>query len=46
MENPKRTLSPARAKQLGAIGFAFFFIKGMAWLIAPAIFLWLQAPGL
>ncbi len=27
--------------RLGQIGFAFFLLKGMLWLIAPLVFYWL-----
>ncbi len=29
--------------RLGVLGFAFFFIKGMAWLIVPAALAWMAA---
>ena len=28
-------------RRLGAAAFAFFFIKGMLWIAAPFVFLWL-----
>jgi hypothetical protein len=31
-------------RRLGAAGFAFFFLKGIAWLVAPAI-LWVVRGG-
>ncbi len=27
-------------KRLGVAGFLFFFIKGMLWLIVPAVLVW------
>ncbi len=27
--------------RLGMAGFAFFFVKGLLWLIAPFVFYWL-----
>jgi hypothetical protein len=27
-------------RKFGLAGFAFFFIKGMLWLIAPFVFIW------
>ena len=35
--------TPARRRwleRLGMAGFAFFFIKGLLWLIAPFLFYW------
>ena len=29
-------------RRLGAAGFVFFFVKGMLWLLAPFVFLWLS----
>ncbi|MBL0921145.1 MAG: hypothetical protein IBJ10_03335 [Phycisphaerales bacterium] len=29
--------------RFGVLGFAFFFIKGMAWLIVPAALAWMAA---
>ena len=28
-------------RRMGAVAFAFFFIKGMLWVAAPFVFLWL-----
>lgn len=28
-------------KKFGLAGFAFFFIKGILWLLAPFVFAWL-----
>ena len=28
-------MSPERLKRLGAIGFLFFLLKGLAWLLLP-----------
>ncbi len=41
MHTLKRRLENKNLRQLGALGFAFFFVKGMAWLIAPLVFLWM-----
>lgn len=27
-------------RKFGLAGFAFFFIKGMLWLVAPFVFIW------
>lgn len=27
-------------ERLGMVGFAFFFIKGLLWLVAPFLFYW------
>lgn len=28
------------AKRLGVVGFAFFLIKGLMWLMLPAMLIW------
>lgn len=35
-----RKLTGRRLKKLGFYGFLFFFIKGMLWLIVPAVVLY------
>ena len=29
-----------RLGRIGAVGFAFFLIKGLLWLVAPALLVW------
>jgi hypothetical protein len=34
------TRHPAIFRKLGWAGFAFFFVKGMLWVLAPFVFAW------
>jgi hypothetical protein len=46
-EEPKRRLFPAVkwVKRFGAAGFLFFLIKGLLWLIIPAVLVYFGVSG-
>lgn len=42
MDNEERKQSPVGkwAKRIGVWGIIFFTVKGLLWLIVPAVFVW------
>ncbi|MGI8669620.1 MAG: hypothetical protein ACR2J3_07170 [Aridibacter sp.] len=38
--NKKENIFAKWIKRLGVAGFLFFFIKGLLWLIVPALLIW------
>lgn len=42
-ENNHETKWEKWFKRLGVAGFLFFFIKGLLWLIVPAVLIWWSA---
>lgn len=40
-ENEKTSIFSKWLKRFGVAGFMFFLIKGLLWIIVPAILIWL-----